>query len=144
MRRSLKNADRFSSSTSRQAPVWAACKAEGYHARYCRQGDLTLCDAVEFARENQLLVAVRCGGHSPIGHSVCDGGIVIDLSGLKNLEIVNAPDELAVSFGIRLADRRPAGFRIFAPVRVEHACRDSRAVRVGRRNDGGDEIGEAT
>lgn len=46
-----------------------------------------VCDAVEFARENQLLVAVRCGGHSPIGHSVCDGGIVIDLSGLKNLEI---------------------------------------------------------
>ena len=43
--------------------------------------------AVEFARENQLLVAVRSGGHSQIGHSVCDGGIVIDLSGLKEVAI---------------------------------------------------------
>ena len=42
-----------------------------------------VCRAVEFARENQLLVAVRSGGHSQVGRSVCDGGIVIDLSGLK-------------------------------------------------------------
>ena len=43
--------------------------------------------AVEFARENQLLVALRSGGHSQVGHSVCDGGIVIDLSGMKQISI---------------------------------------------------------
>ena len=46
-----------------------------------------VCRAVEFARENQLLVAVRSGGHSQVGHSVCDGGIVIDLSGLKQATV---------------------------------------------------------
>jgi FAD/FMN-containing dehydrogenase len=41
--------------------------------------------AVEFARREPLPVAVRSGGHSVCGQSVCDGGIVIDLSPMKGL-----------------------------------------------------------
>jgi hypothetical protein len=40
-------------------------------------------EAVNFAREFDLLVAVRGGGHSISGKSVCDGGIMIDLSPMR-------------------------------------------------------------
>jgi hypothetical protein len=43
--------------------------------------------AVEFAREQNLLVAIRSGGHSFAGHGTCDDGIVIDLSMMKRIEI---------------------------------------------------------
>src|SRR5436309_11587949 len=36
--------------------------------------------SVEFARVNELTVAVRGGGHNVAGNAVCDDGIVIDLS----------------------------------------------------------------
>src|SRR3954452_15403832 len=39
--------------------------------------------AVRFAATAGLPVAVRGGGHSFPGHSVCDGGIVIDLGPMK-------------------------------------------------------------
>lgn len=43
--------------------------------------------AVRFANEENIITAVRGAGHSYAGHSVCDGGIVIDLSRMKELEI---------------------------------------------------------
>jgi FAD/FMN-containing dehydrogenase len=43
--------------------------------------------AFEFARANALEVAVRGGGHNPAGHCVCDGGLVIDLSLMRRVEV---------------------------------------------------------
>jgi FAD/FMN-containing dehydrogenase len=43
--------------------------------------------AVQFARGNNLLVAVRGGGHNVAGNAVCDGGMVIDLSLLKSIRV---------------------------------------------------------
>jgi hypothetical protein len=43
--------------------------------------------AVRFARETRLVVAVRGGGHSFPGHSVCDGGILIDLGPMKGIRV---------------------------------------------------------
>jgi hypothetical protein len=42
---------------------------------------------VNFARENDVLLAVRGGGHNGAGLGTCDGGVVLDLSGLKQIEV---------------------------------------------------------
>jgi FAD/FMN-containing dehydrogenase len=43
--------------------------------------------AVNLAREDGLPLAVRCGGHSVAGLGVCDDGIVVDLGGLKRIDV---------------------------------------------------------
>lgn len=43
--------------------------------------------ALRFARENDLAVAVRGGGHNAAGLAVCDGGLVIDLGGMRDVVV---------------------------------------------------------
>ena len=43
--------------------------------------------ALEFAQSRNLPLAVRAGGHSRLGYGICDGGVVIDLSGMKRVEV---------------------------------------------------------
>ncbi len=44
-------------------------------------------NAVTFARDRGLLLAVKCGGHSFAGKSTCDGGMQIDLSNFRGVRI---------------------------------------------------------
>src|SRR5262245_46212103 len=49
--------------------------------------DADVVQAVRFARDNQLIVAVRGGGHNIAGNAVCDGGMMIDLSMMKSVHV---------------------------------------------------------
>jgi FAD/FMN-containing dehydrogenase len=44
-------------------------------------------EAVRFARERELPISVRGGGHAVAGHAVCDGGVMIDLSLMKAVRV---------------------------------------------------------
>lgn len=54
-------------------------------ARCAGVADVIHC--VNFARANNLLVAVRGGGHNLSGNAVCDGGLTIDLSRMKGMRV---------------------------------------------------------
>lgn len=60
--------------------------------------------AVNFARENALLLAVRGGGHNIAGSAICDDGIVIDLSQMKAAMVDPVACRVTVEGGATLAD----------------------------------------
>jgi hypothetical protein len=53
----------------------------------CCAGVTDVREAVRFATRTGLEIAVRSGGHSFPGHSVCDGGIVIDLRSMRGISV---------------------------------------------------------
>ena len=61
-------------------------------------------NAVNFARDNDLLVAVRGGGHSFAGNAVCDGGIVIDLSPMQGIWVDPVKQTARAQPGVRWID----------------------------------------
>ena len=76
-----------------------------YPAAIVRCADIVdVVHAVQFARNHHLLVAVRSGGHSVSGSSVCDGGIVIDLSGMKGIWVDRAKQTAWAQAGLLLRE----------------------------------------
>ena len=53
---------------------------------YCSGPDDVI-TSVNFARTRNLIAAVRAGGHNVAGSSVCDAGVVIDVSRMKRIEV---------------------------------------------------------
>jgi FAD/FMN-containing dehydrogenase len=60
--------------------------------------------AVNFARDNGLLLAVRSGGHNIAGNAMCDDGIVIDLSQMKAASVEPGARRVTIEAGATLAD----------------------------------------
>jgi FAD/FMN-containing dehydrogenase len=60
--------------------------------------------AVAFAKTHDFLVAVRGGGHSFPGYSVCDGGMVIDLSLMKGIRVDPLARTVRVQAGVLLGE----------------------------------------
>jgi FAD/FMN-containing dehydrogenase len=50
-------------------------------------GTADVVDAVNFARDNDMLLSVRGGGHNVAGNAVNDGGLVIDLSNMRAVSV---------------------------------------------------------
>jgi hypothetical protein len=55
--------------------------------------------AVNFGRENELLVSVRGGGHNGGGLGLCDDGLAIDLSGIKDVRVDTSDNTVRVGGG---------------------------------------------
>ena len=76
--------------------------------------------AIDLARERQLLLSVRGGGHNIAGNAVCDGGLMIDLSPMKAVRIDPSPRTARVEPGVTLAefDKEAQAFGLATPLGI--------------------------
>jgi len=71
-------------------------------ARCASAADVIAC--VRFARDHDVLVSVRGGGHSVAGKSVCDGGLMIDLSAMKGMRVDPRRRTTRAEAGLKLGE----------------------------------------
>lgn len=83
-------------------------------------GTADVVQAVKFARANNLLVAIRGGGHNVAGRALCDDGMVIDLSAMKAVFVDPAKKTARVQGGATLGDvdRETHAFGLAVPAGV--------------------------
>ncbi len=100
--------------------IWNASidKHPGLIARCSGVADVIA--AVNFARENKVLVAIRGGGHNVGGRALCDGGLVIDLSRMKGIHVDSRRKRARVLAGATLGDvdRETHAFGLAVPTGV--------------------------
>ncbi|WP_428775450.1 FAD-binding oxidoreductase [Vibrio sp.] len=84
--------------------IWNAMidRKPGLIARCKSAEDVVM--AVNLARENQLLVSVRGGGHNIAGNALCDNGLTIDLSLMKQIHVDPVTKRATVGPGCTLGD----------------------------------------
>ena len=84
--------------------VWNAMidRKPGIIARPTGTADVVT--AVDFARENGVLVAVKGGGHNIAGNAVCEDGLMIDLSEMDNVRVDPTNRTARVGPGATLGD----------------------------------------
>ena len=61
-------------------------------------------NSVKFAREHNLLVSVRGGGHNIAGNCVCDGGLMIDLAPMKGMRVDPVQRTAQAQPGLKLGE----------------------------------------
>jgi len=84
--------------------IWNAMidRRPGLIARCANADDIARC--VQFARRHKLLVAVRGAGHNIAGNAVCDGGLMLDLSPMKGIQVDPAKRVAKVEPGVTLGE----------------------------------------
>ena len=60
--------------------------------------------AISFARENALEISIRGAGHNIAGNALCDNGLLIDFSTMRNVRVDVAKKRAYVEPGAILAD----------------------------------------
>jgi FAD/FMN-containing dehydrogenase len=68
------------------------------------KGSADVIACVRFAREHDLLLSVRGGGHSAGGRAVCEKGLMIDLSTMKGIRIDQSGRTVRAEPGLRLGE----------------------------------------
>ncbi|WP_046867505.1 FAD-binding oxidoreductase [Microvirga massiliensis] len=83
-------------------------------------GSADVVQAIAFARQHQLLLAVRSGGHNIAGNAVCEGGLMIDLSGMMGVRVDPVAKKAWVEPGATLADldRETQAFGLAVPTGI--------------------------
>lgn len=81
-------------------------------------GTADVLETVRFAREHNLLVSVRAGGHNIAGLAVADGGLMIDLSTMKGVFVDSGAKRAVVQPGCTLGnvDRETQVYRLATPL----------------------------
>ena len=88
--------------TARTVPNAMIDRRPAFIARCASAADVIAC--VRFAREHDVLIAVRGGGHSIAGRSVCDGGLVVDLSAMKGMRVEPGRRTARAETGLKLGE----------------------------------------
>jgi FAD/FMN-containing dehydrogenase len=100
--------------------VWNATvdKRPGLVVRCAGPSDVV--QAVRFARQHDLLLAVRAGGHNIAGKAVADGAVLIDLSQMRSVRVDRAARVAWVEPGATLADfdRETQAFGLTTPTGI--------------------------
>ncbi len=83
-------------------------------------GPADVIQAVRFAREHDLLVSVRGGGHNIAGNAVVDGGLMIDLSPMKSVRVDPTGQTARVEPGVTLGefDHEAQAFGLATPLGI--------------------------
>ena len=100
--------------------VWNAMidRKPGVIARCADASDVQT--VVDFARDLNALLSVRGGGHNIAGSAVCDGGMVIDLSLMKSVQVDPVGRTARVAPGVTLGelDRETQAFGLVTPTGI--------------------------
>src|SRR6201993_2488311 len=88
--------------TARTIPNAMIDRRPAVIARCTGAADVIAC--VRFACDHDLLVSVRGGGHSVAGKSVCDDGLMIDLSAMKGIRVNRLGRRVRAEAGLKLGE----------------------------------------
>lgn len=100
--------------------IWNAMidRRPGLIARCAGTSDVM--QAVNFVRNHELLVSIKGGGHNIAGNAVCDGGLMIDLSPMKSVQVDPGSRTARVEPGVTLGefDKEAQVFGLATPLGI--------------------------